>query len=195
MRHASKSLLLACAAMAASAFAFSASAATIVVGGGLGEACYKSAKSLETRGIANVRDVALCNRALSEDNLTIRDRAATHVNRGVMRMTRREYEAALNDLSGAMKLWPSNGEAYVNQGAIMIALSRFEEGIASINRGIELNTHEPEKAYLNRGFGRELLGDVRGAYADFRKASELKPEWQLPRDELARFSFRKASDG
>lgn len=195
MRHSSKSILFVCAAVAASAIASSAGAATMVVGSGLGRACYEAAKSLEIRGSANVRDIALCNRALSEDPLTIRDRAATHVNRGVMYMTRKDYRSALNDIDSAMNLWPMNGEAYVNQGAIMIALSRFQEGVAAINKGLELKTNEPEKAYLNRAFGRELLGDVRGAYADFQKAAEIKPDWVLPRQELTRFSFRSASDG
>lgn len=33
----------------------------------------------------------------------------------------------------------------------------------------------------------ELLGDVRAAYYDYRRASELDPEWRAPREDLQRF--------
>ena len=47
---------------------------------------------------------------------------------------------------------------------------------------------EPEKAYYNRGVAEERLGDVRSAYFDYRTASQLKPDWSLPKIELARFT-------
>jgi len=48
-----------------------------------------------------------------------------------------------------------------------------------------------EKAYFNRALAREAAGDVKGAYLDYVKALQLKPEWAPAVKELARFEVRK----
>ena len=66
--------------------------------------------------------------------------------------------------------------------------------MASLDKGIELEPLEPEKAYYNRAIAHEQLGNVRGAYFDYLKASELAPEWEQPRMQLTRFTVRKKDD-
>ena len=69
----------------------------------------------------------------------------------------------------------------------MIGQGHDADGIAEIDRGLALNPMEPEKAYFNRAIAEERLGDLKSAYADYRKAQTLKPDWPLPANELARF--------
>lgn len=195
MRTASINLVAILAAMGALAGAAPAGAAVMTIGGGLGKTCYQLAKALQTGGPAPQRAIAVCSSALSGEPLTQRDRAATYVNRGILHMSRKDYASAVKDHKSAITLRPNLAAAYVNYGSALIALDRPAEGIAAIDQGLALNSTEPEKAYFNRAFGRELMGDVKGAYVDFSKAAALKPEWPLPQQELARFTVRRPSDG
>ena len=43
-------------------------------------------------------------------------------------------------------------------------------------------------AYYNRGLAREKLNDPKGAYADYKKALELQPDFTLAADQLKRFT-------
>lgn len=182
-------------AFSACAAAPGAHAASLVLGGGQAKSCYDAARAVESRGPANAFQLADCDRALETEALSVRDRAGTFVNRGILRMSRQEYAAALADYSEAVRIQPESGVAHVNRGAALIALDRPEEGVAAIDQGLANGSDQPEKAYFNRAYGRELLGDVKGAYLDFSKAAELKPGWDLPQKELARFTVHRGQDG
>ena len=187
--------LMLSAILAASAVATGAQAASLVIGGGQARACYEAARATEARGPAPAAQMAACDQALETEALSVRDRAGTHINRGILHMSRKAYEAALADYSKAVRLWPESGVAHVNRGAALIALDRPEEGMAAIDLGLALKAEQPEKAYFNRGYARELLGDVKGAYLDFSRAAELRPDWDLPRKELARFTVHRPGEG
>ena len=64
--------------------------------------------------------------------------------------------------------------------------------LEDINRALDLGVEEPEKAYFNRALAHEGLDDMKAAYLDYQKALELKPEWEPPKRELARFTVRRA---
>lgn len=188
-------LAAACLAGAA-VLAAPAAASTLVVGSTQGRACYEIAKRLEGRGGgAGAADIAVCTDALENEALSPANRAATFVNRGILHMSRRDYGAAQADYAEAVRLRPKLGEAQVNLGAALIGLSRPEEGIAAIDRGLALGSKEPEKAYFNRALAREKSGDLTGAYRDFSRALELRPQWELPIKELARYQVRRRADG
>ncbi len=63
--------------------------------------------------------------------------------------------------------------------------------MAEIDRGLALDPDQPEKAYFNRAVAKERLNDLKGAYFDYRRALELKPDWDMPKVELARFTVAK----
>ena len=172
-----------------------ASAASLILGGGRAKACYDAARAIENRGPASAAQIAACDEALQTEALSVRDRAGTFVNRGILHMSRKAYEAALADYSQAIRLAPESGVAHVNRGAALIALERAEEGVEAIDQGLALKADQPEKAYFNRGYGREMLGDVKGAYLDFTRAAELRPDWELPRQELSRFTVHRPGEG
>ncbi|MGE0046032.1 MAG: tetratricopeptide repeat protein, partial [Hyphomonadaceae bacterium] len=60
--------------------------------------------------------------------------------------------------------------------------------VESITRGLTLDPEEPHKAYFNRALAYEAMGNVRAAYADYRRAQELSPSWDAPQRELARYT-------
>src|SRR5688572_80793 len=117
----------------------SAEATVTVLGGGHANACSRAA----IVGESDLRFEAICTRALDEETLGRRDLAGTYVNRGVMKLRRLEYAAALRDFEAAARLQRDMGEAYVNRGASLIGLKRYEESLQDLNKALELGLDEP----------------------------------------------------
>jgi tetratricopeptide (TPR) repeat protein len=107
-------------------------------------------------------------------------------------VSRTAYEDAKADFDVAIVLMPDLGEAYADRGAALLGLGRYAAAIAEIDRGLALNTTEPEKAWFNRAIADEALDDVKSAYRDYLRAAQLKPDWPQPRDELTRFTVAAA---
>ncbi|MEL8056632.1 MAG: tetratricopeptide repeat protein [Pseudomonadota bacterium] len=174
------------AAAALVALSLPAAAQVFVIGNGLGSDCY----SKTARNVSNFIDAeTTCTRALREESMNRENRAKTYTNRGVLRMRAGRYDQALGDYSEAIRLRPELGEAYLNQGAAYIYKDEFGTALQSLNKAIELETNDMFAAYYNRGIAKENTGDVEGAYYDFKKSLELKPEWSLAQRQLTRFTL------
>jgi tetratricopeptide (TPR) repeat protein len=181
---------LAALAAGAGLLAFAASAqasAVTVLGGGMAKQCSDAALS----GESDHRFEEVCTLALETELLDLRDRAGTYVNRGVLKLRRKEFKSAEFDFNRAIETKPDLGEAYVNRGAAYVGSRRPAEGLADLNKALELGVQEPEKAYFNRALAHEGLDDLRAAYFDYQKAVELAPEWEAPKKEFARFTVQR----
>jgi len=171
--------------------ATAASAQVTVFSGGASQA---TSCSLAARhGNATLESIGTCTFAIEQESLANRDLAGTHVNRGVLYMRNMDWGRAMDDLNIALSIDPRMGEAMVNRGALLIAQKRFAEGIAEIDRGLALHPEEPERAYYNRALAEERLDNVKGAYYDYLRASELAPTWTAPQEELKRFNVTPKS--
>jgi len=126
-----------------------------------------------------------CTTALAA-KLETRDRAATHVNRGILSMALEEYRSALGDFDAAMVLHPEYGAIYVNRGNVFFIHDRFVSAIDEYTKAVAAEMDEYQVAYLNRGMAHEILGHLEDAEADYRRALELSPEWGLAISKLAR---------
>lgn len=157
--------------------------ATMVIGGGLARSCYEAA--LFDR--ANTETLATCDRALTEEALTNDDKVATHVNRGILRMHSNDLRGAIADYDRAIAMAPTEAEAYLNKGVAVLRDDNWQEARALFDAAIRYNTQKPELAYYGRAISSEMGGDVKSAYHDYKRASELAPEWQEPVTELTRF--------
>lgn len=164
-----------------------AQASTIVMGTGYAHDCAIRV----INGLSDVETLEVCTTSLSDDPLTKSDRAKTLVNRGVLLLRRNRVADAIADLDKAEKVGPEVAEIYVNRGVALIRQRQYAEAVPQLDRGIAMGADEPEKAYYDRGIAKEESGDIRGAYFDYVKASELKPNWDAPKKELTRFSVRK----
>lgn len=183
-----KQALLAGAVIAASLFATSANAQMVVVHGrGPAQDCYVAA----ARGDSDRRSIALCDLALNHDFLTRQDRAATHINRGVLYLRRGADLRALSDFNNSVAINPDVGEAHLMRGIAFLQLRRFGEANEALTQAISLNVARPERAYYYRGAASEEAGNTRAAYADYRRAADLAPGWRSPQTELARFQVRR----
>jgi tetratricopeptide (TPR) repeat protein len=83
---------------------------------------------------------------------------------------------------------PNVGATYLNEGAALIYKKDFNSALNALNRAIELDTKELYAAHYNRAIARENTGDVQGAYADFKRAGELRPNWEQIDRQLSRFT-------
>lgn len=176
------------AAVATALATEAASAQIFIIGNGLGGECYQKTKS---KYFATNNAEKVCTRALKEQAMTRKNRAATHVNRGVIRMRDGRYDEALQDYEEAIDLNGKLGAAFLNQGAAHIYVRDYPAAIASLDRAIVLESIDLYAAYYNRAIARESTGDVEGAYFDFQKALELKPEWELAERQLQRFRIEE----
>lgn len=164
-----------------------AAASVTVIGDSAARVCYEAARS----GLMPTpEDFATCDRALTNEALSGHDVVATHVNRGILRLRRGNVDAAIADFDAAIALDPREPEAYLNRGSALLRQERAAEALPLLNAALERNTREPALAYFARAIANESLGNVAAAYADYRRASELKPDWRAPRAELSRFSVR-----
>ena len=102
--------------LAAAAWSLQAHAAVTVIGSGMAHEGSQAALS----GESDQRFEEVCTLALDSELLLPRDRAGTYVNRGVLKLRRREYASAMFDFNRAVQIKPDLGEAYVNRGDITV---------------------------------------------------------------------------
>ena len=79
------------------------------------------------------------------------------------------------------------GEAHVNRGAALLNLMRPDQALDAINLGIETGTKRLHLVYYNRASAKFLLGDITGAYYDYRMSADIDPEFGLATDALSHF--------
>jgi len=77
-----------------------------------------------------------------------------------------------------------------------MAIMRFKQGKSAealplFSKAIELGTEVPEIAYYGRGLAHENVGNVKAAYDDLQRAVSLKPNWEAPAKDLARYQVRR----
>lgn len=169
-----------------------AHAAISTIGGGFGRACYEAAE-LRRDPRASLE---VCDRALSEEMLSRRDRAATLVNRGIIRMRARDLKAALADYEEALRNDPGVAEAHINRGIALLHIgNRDREAVEALTQGLAMNPARPEVALYSRAVAYEMLGDVRQAFNDYSAAAAANPNWDEPAEQLRRFSVEKVKTG
>ncbi|MBU6443936.1 MAG: hypothetical protein KGR48_08470 [Alphaproteobacteria bacterium] len=160
-----------------------AGAAVTVMGKGLAQSCYQAAEF----NLNPADGIATCSTALEEQALTPRDRASTYVNRGILRARVDNGDGALDDYNTAIALMPDLAEAYVDRAADFIARKDYHRALADLNKGLAMGAKAPEIAYYDRAVVDEALGDIRGAYEDYKKAVAIEPHFALAIEQLKRF--------
>lgn len=162
----------------------SATSMTVIGGDARAQDCYRSAGIAAQIHYTSKSELENCTYALDYANLSLRDRAATLVNRGIIYMALEEYDKAIQDYSTAKRLSPDFGEIYVNVGNIYYLGKLYDKAIEEYSSAIEKNTHRRHVAYFNRGMAYEKLGEFAKAETDYRTVMELVPDWVLPQTRL-----------
>jgi tetratricopeptide (TPR) repeat protein len=165
-----------------------AEASSLVIGSGLARMCFEAAD--QERASKGTLD--FCDRALTEEALSFDDQVATYVNRGILRARLNDWGGATADYDRAIRLNPAEPDAYLNKAALVLKVNHdWRQARDLFGAALERQTRRPELAYYGRAISHELGGDYASALADYQKASELAPAWDVPKKELTRFSVRK----
>lgn len=173
------SLVLGAAVLAA----LPASASVVTLGGSHAQDCYLASEDRR----ATPESFFSCDTALAVENLDAKARAGTLVNRGILFMISKQPARAIQDFDAAIAIYPAEPESYLNKA--VLAWQRGDSATARqlAGRALDLNTRKPAYALYIRGIASEEQGDLKNAYADLRRASELAPAWRDPKVELVRY--------
>jgi tetratricopeptide (TPR) repeat protein len=169
----------------------------VITGDSYARDCYRAASVAARIHYTSHEDLESCEFALRFSAMSLRDRAATLTNRGIIHMSLEDYERAIQDYSSALKLKPEFGEIYVNIGNVYYMGKVFDKAIAEYTNAIHRETTKMHIAFLNRGMAYENLEDFDSAEADYRAAMEIVPEAALPQvrlDQLLRKRAEKFSE-
>lgn len=171
--------------MAAATPLGAAQAAMLVLGSGDARACYEAAESRQQPAAG----IAVCERALAGEALSRRNRIATMVNLGVVRIWAQQEARAIADFDAALALAPGLGEAKVNKAVALVRLNQDRRlAIALLSDALKTGVSRPEVAHYARAIAFELDGNAAAAWRDYRRAAELRPDWAEPARALERFT-------
>jgi tetratricopeptide (TPR) repeat protein len=160
------------------------SAQVIVLGDTNAYHCFVAANT----GIESEQGIGVCNSALKAGRLAARDRAATRVNRGVLYNMVGRYQDAWEDFNASIEIMPKLGEGYLNRGAALMRMGRFDEALVDIEQSMKLGVSRPEVAYYDLAVTEEQLGNRTNAYHDYQRALAQAPGYTLAIEALERFT-------
>lgn len=173
-----------CLAAALVALPLPAAAGVVVLGAGNARMCYLAAESPVQPRMDVMQQ---CDDAIAEERADISRLVSTHVNRGILRLRRGDTAGAMRDFDEATRLNPAEPEAYLNRGNVLLRDEQVAQAIAQFDSAIARQTRRPALAHYGRAIAYEESGNLRAAYDDYRRASQLAPSWDEPRAELTRF--------
>jgi tetratricopeptide (TPR) repeat protein len=134
------------------------------------------------------RGLAACDRAIESVGDDRQLHAGLLINRADIRLMMQDYARTVADAAASIAIDQQSPVAYLNLGAGLVGLRRYEEALMALEKAIELGISDRSHlAYYNRAIAREQLGDTRGAYYDYKKALELDPDFAPAKDQLSRF--------
>lgn len=162
-----------------------AQSVTILGDSGDARECYFAAQIAVQMQSASRSEVETCNNALQQ-NLHLRDRAATLINRGILHVALEEYQKAIDDYATAERLYPEFGAIHVNRGNLFFMSQAYDGAIVEYNKALAMGLRQESVAYLNRGMAYEKLGRLLEAKTDYQQAIELSPEWHVAQSKLDR---------
>jgi tetratricopeptide (TPR) repeat protein len=150
--------------------------------------CADAAAQSVSEQVALVRGLAFCDTAVEISKYRRDELAAAYVNRSALRLAAGQYAGALADSNAAINIKAIIPQAHINLGIALSAENRNAEAVHAFTDALALNPAHPETVYFDRAMAREDSGDMKGAYLDYRQASQLAPTWDTPRQQLARFT-------
>jgi tetratricopeptide (TPR) repeat protein len=95
-----------------------------------------------------------------------------YINQGNTRLLAKDYKGAIEKFSNAIRLAPSDPDAYVFRGQAKVLLLQYKDALDDFNKAIDIEPNFAE-AYDLRGVARAELGDKTGACEDWEKSYEL----------------------
>ena len=182
-------------ALAIVVFTSNASAQALSVFGGdsRAKACFDNAEyAAKNMPIINRAMLEPCDYALQLGTLSLKDRAATYSNRGIIFAANERMESAMSDYAKAMAISPDTPEIYVNRGNAYFMDRNFAMALDDYDHSVALGIRELHIVRYNMGMALENIGNLQEAEQQFISALELQPGWELVEDRLVRLRAKIA---
>lgn len=112
------------------------------------------------------------------------DEPALWSNRGNVRVSQNNLEAAIVDFNRAIELAPEAPDPYLNRGTALEGLGKWDLAIADYNRVLQLDPNDAA-AYNNRGNAEAGLGKWQQAIVDYQRAAQIAPDFAFARANYA----------
>ena len=147
--------------------------------------CYLATLSASGSSQTGLQACTVALEDATEDGM----RAGVLANRAYIRLRTADYAGTVADSDLSLSLEPELAAANLNRGAGLIGLGRYQEALPSLEKAVALSRGSKlQLAYYNRAIARENLGDIRGAYFDYKMAVDLDPKFAAAAEQLARFT-------
>lgn len=138
--------------------------------------CYLNSRTVtENSELASFRMLEPCDFAITYADMSKEIRAATHTNRGVIRIALGNYDDAFNDFNRAMNLLPDTAAILLNRGNAYYHTGDYQSAIEDYMQSLELGLSEYPDVYINLGKSYERTGNVSQAELNYRRALEIAP--------------------
>ena len=133
--------------------------------------------------------LAACDRAIESVGDDTQMHAALLVNRADIRLLMQDYMGTVTDAEASIALDPDLSAAYLNRGAGLVGLRRYNEALPTLRKAVALGINDQSHlAYFNLAIAEEQLGDIRGAYNDYKRALEINPDFVPAKEQVSRFT-------
>ena len=132
-----------------------------------------------------------CTDAIRHDDLTIRDLAATHTNRGIIYAANGEYERAMKDHNEAALLLPEMGKIYVNRGNVFHQTHEFDRALEDYQTALEVGGVAKDIVHYNRALSLIRLKRWDDAREALETALEINPDSSRVKRKLDQFNAPK----
>jgi tetratricopeptide (TPR) repeat protein len=153
-------------------------ASAILLGGeNYARECYLNSRMVaQNSDLVSYGMLEPCDFALTHVELTKENLAATHTNRGVIRVALGNFDDAFSDFNIAMNLLPEAAPILLNRGNAYYHSGNYQRAIEDYMQSMELGFSEFSDVYVNLGKSYERMGNVSQAEQNYRRAIELAPE-------------------
>ena len=133
--------------------------------------CYRESNTpFSTHGLT------FCTEAIRNDDLLLRDLAATHTNRGIIYAANAQLDRAMKDHITAALLAPGMGKIYVNRGNVYHQTHEYVTALADYGRALELANVQLDIVHYNRSLTLIRLKRWDDALAALETALAVNPE-------------------
>lgn len=128
---------------------------------------------LDIRAAADLGSAAA--KELYEDNFCWNN-SINYIREGNTKLTLKQYEAALNDFTIAIRLNPDSGSSFVKRGQCYYGMGKFSEAITDFKRAIERDPNNAE-FYYHLGLAYYSWEKHKDAFDNFSKAVSMNPNF------------------
>ena len=120
--------------------------------------------------------IVFCTDAIRQDNLLLRDLAATHTNRGIIYAANDQLDRAMKDHNKAALLAPGMGKIYVNRGNVYHQLHEYVTALADYDRALKLANVPLDIVHYNKSLALIRLKRWDDALVALETALAINPE-------------------